>query len=63
MSEKRTETKEKVQSAQADMEVLEQILSQPQAEIESLEGLLAKLPEADQKKRCVFSMEMCPKVL
>ena len=50
MSEKRTQTKGKVKSEQAEMEVLEQILSQPQAEIESLEGLLAKLPEADQKE-------------
>lgn len=50
MSEKQTQTKEKVQSEQTDIDVLEQILSQPQAEIESLEGLLAKLPEADQKE-------------
>ena len=50
MSEKTTQTKEKVQSEQAEIDVLEQILSQPQTEIESLEGLLAKLPEADQKE-------------
>ena len=50
MSEKTTQTKGKVKSEQAEMEVLEQILSQPQVEIDSLEGLLAKLPEADQKE-------------
>ena len=42
MSEKTTQTKGRVKSEQAEMEVLEQILSQPQVEIDSLEGLLAK---------------------
>ena len=49
MSEIKPQTENKVQTEQADM-VLEELLTQSKSEIESLEGLLAKLPEADQKE-------------
>ena len=50
MSEIKSQTKNKSQAEQADMEILEGLLTQSKPEIESLEGLLAKLPEEDQKE-------------
>lgn len=48
MSENKSQTEVKAKSA--EMEVLEQILTSSSTEIESLEGLLAKLPPEDQKE-------------
>ena len=48
MSEKKVQSKTKTE--QKNKEVLEQLLSQPKGEIESLESLLKKLPPEDQKE-------------
>jgi len=50
MSEMKPQTKDKVRTEQQDIEILEQLLTQPKSELDSLEGLLAKLPEEDQQE-------------
>ena len=62
MSENKSETQTKAKIEQADIDILEGLLSKA-PEIESLEGLLAKLPEADQKEAMRILYGNLPEVI